>query len=243
MVGFEPALLERLTQEGAANALFFAATDGCTVLYDGYPKATFHWLVLPVDTAIRRAADLRPRHLPLLRRMAALADRLIAHVRGPGGVAVSAAPTAAVAADDDDGHGATGAVADPACLRFQCGFHAVPSLEHLHLHVMSTDLELGCKHKKHYNSFATPFFTPIAAVLRELEAGLASGDPDREVALAPRAAAVDGPMACVHCGAALPTMPAVRRHLAGCRHRTLDADHPEATVAAATPHVANAVVL
>ena len=42
------------------------------------------------------------------------------------------------------------------------GVHAGPSMNHLHIHVLSVDRESPClKHRKHYNSFATPFFIPI----------------------------------------------------------------------------------
>lgn len=43
-----------------------------------------------------------------------------------------------------------------------CGVHAVPSMSHLHVHVIAVDRHSErMKHRKHYNSFATPFFVPI----------------------------------------------------------------------------------
>ncbi|CAG8054565.1 unnamed protein product [Penicillium olsonii] len=42
------------------------------------------------------------------------------------------------------------------------GVHAVPSMNHLHVHVLSVDrYSARLKHRKHYNSFSTPFFVPI----------------------------------------------------------------------------------
>lgn len=42
---------------------------------------------------------------------------------------------------------------------FKVGYHAVPSLNRLHLHVISKDFEsLFLKTKKHWNSFNTEFF-------------------------------------------------------------------------------------
>ncbi|KAL1956430.1 hypothetical protein VTO42DRAFT_7316 [Malbranchea cinnamomea] len=42
------------------------------------------------------------------------------------------------------------------------GIHARPSMNHLHIHVISVDRHSPClKHRKHYNSFATSFFVPI----------------------------------------------------------------------------------
>lgn len=44
------------------------------------------------------------------------------------------------------------------------GIHAVPSMHHLHIHVLSKDrYSETLKHRKHYNSFATPFFVELDA--------------------------------------------------------------------------------
>lgn len=43
-----------------------------------------------------------------------------------------------------------------------CGIHAHPSMNHLHVHVISVDRYSDrLKHRKHYNSFSTPFFIDI----------------------------------------------------------------------------------
>lgn len=43
-----------------------------------------------------------------------------------------------------------------------CGIHSGPSMNHLHIHVMSVDRHSErMKSKKHYNSFSTPFFVDI----------------------------------------------------------------------------------
>lgn len=42
------------------------------------------------------------------------------------------------------------------------GIHAHPSMNHLHVHVLSRDRYSECmRHRKHYNSFATPFLIDI----------------------------------------------------------------------------------
>lgn len=42
------------------------------------------------------------------------------------------------------------------------GVHAVPSMNHLHIHILSRDRYSECvKHRKHYNSFATRFMVPL----------------------------------------------------------------------------------
>lgn len=43
------------------------------------------------------------------------------------------------------------------------GIHMHPSMEHLHIHVLSVDRHSSCmKKRKHYNSFATPFFVNLS---------------------------------------------------------------------------------
>jgi aprataxin len=45
----------------------------------------------------------------------------------------------------------------------KCGVHAVPSMGHLHIHVFSRDMHSpAMKHRKHYNSFNTPFLVDVA---------------------------------------------------------------------------------
>ncbi|KAH6686176.1 HIT-like domain-containing protein [Plectosphaerella plurivora] len=43
------------------------------------------------------------------------------------------------------------------------GIHAHPSMNHLHIHVLSRDMHSPClHHRKHYNSFNTPFLIDVA---------------------------------------------------------------------------------
>ena len=42
------------------------------------------------------------------------------------------------------------------------GIHKGPSMNNLHIHVISQDMHGAClRHRKHYNSFNTPFFIPL----------------------------------------------------------------------------------
>lgn len=44
------------------------------------------------------------------------------------------------------------------------GIHAHPSMNHLHIHVLSVDrFSEKMRHRKHYNSFSTPFFVELDA--------------------------------------------------------------------------------
>ena len=68
------------------------------------------------------------------------------------------------------------------------GVHAHPSMAHLHIHVLSVDRVSECmKHRKHYNSFATPFFVRLE------EFPLAEGDRGR-------GAYLENELVCWRCG-------------------------------------------
>lgn len=42
------------------------------------------------------------------------------------------------------------------------GIHVGPSMNHLHIHILSSDRHSECmKHRKHYNSFSTPFLIDV----------------------------------------------------------------------------------
>ncbi|KAL3478635.1 HIT-like domain-containing protein [Aspergillus californicus] len=56
-----------------------------------------------------------------------------------------------------------------------CGIHSHPSMNHLHVHIISVDRHSDrLKHRKHYNSFSTPFFVGID------DFPLAQDDPRRD---------------------------------------------------------------
>lgn len=109
------------------------------VIKDKYPKARFHWLVLPWDS-ISSLKALRREHVELLRHMESVGERMVQQCP----------------------HTHT--------LQFRMGFHAIPSMSHVHLHVISQDFDSGClKNKKHWNSFTTDYFIPSQNVIAMLE--------------------------------------------------------------------------
>jgi len=104
--------------------------ERCVLVRDAYPKSTVHCLVMPLDLDLVSLASLEARHAPLLRHMVSVANDYAQFLKR----------------DDPKQFGR---------LRFITGFHALPSLPMLHLHLISMDLDSPClKTKKHYNSFA-----------------------------------------------------------------------------------------
>lgn len=105
------------------------------VIKDKYPKARYHWLVLPWQS-ISSLKTLRAEHLELLQHMHAAGEKIArphaAHSKAP----------------------------------FRLGYHAIPSMSHIHLHVISQDFDSSClKNKKHWNSFTTDYFLESEEVM------------------------------------------------------------------------------
>lgn len=237
-------ILRRIVSRGAVDQTFYWRDDVVHVMRDAFPKATIHMLVLPRDTSIENLSVLGARidaetsfcaegvrrtrghdatdgnhsevptatlggpALGLLRHMIEVGDALIAHIKSM----------------------------EPSLrhLTFQVGFHAVPSLKHLHMHVMSQDFERSpaMKHKKHYLSFTAPyFFLHATTVLRAIEAELQKNhsstgpEPSKSTRLhrligtwTAAGTLIEQPndIRCYWCNAQVKTMPALRLHLQSC---------------------------
>jgi len=115
--------------------------DHLTVtLRDGFPKARYHYLLVPRED-IGSMRELGPTDLPLLRHMHQKAEQLISRInrREPD-------------------------------LKFRFGYHAVPSMNRLHLHVVSQDFDSPRMRKKHHwNTFNTDYFMDSVKVIEKLE--------------------------------------------------------------------------
>ncbi|KAH6576129.1 hypothetical protein BASA60_004684 [Batrachochytrium salamandrivorans] len=93
----------------------------------------------------------------------------------------------------------------------QVGFHAVPSMRQLHLHIISTDFDSPCmKTKLHYNSFVTSFFIPVEEFIEKLDRPGGAIHIDREEY---EALIKTTPLKCRCCGEVFKQMPALKLHL------------------------------
>ncbi|RNF20421.1 aprataxin [Trypanosoma conorhini] len=162
----------------------------CIIVNDAYPKSRLHCVVLPLDTSLHSLNALRVEHVPLLRHFMDVADRYVQFLRkNPVGT-------------------------DGASLAFATGFHALPSLPHLHMHLISLDFDSPwLKKKRHYNSFATPFFLPADKVLEDLE-------QNKHITLNQDVAGLkrmeEGGLRCLWCGHDEVGMPQLKAHLRTC---------------------------
>ncbi|XP_008284720.1 aprataxin isoform X2 [Stegastes partitus] len=97
---------------------------------------------------------------------------------------------------------------DSSSLRFRTGYHAIPSMSHVHLHVISQDFDSPClKNKKHWNSFTTDYFIESHDVIQMLETN------GRVTVKEGTSELLKLPLRCHMCCKDLPTIPALKEHL------------------------------
>ncbi|TDG47609.1 hypothetical protein AWZ03_006048 [Drosophila navojoa] len=93
---------------------------------------------------------------------------------------------------------------------FQIGFHAQPSMQRLHLHVISKDFVSDwLKTKKHWNSFNTSLFIPYEALYENLS-------KDDQIQRLPKARVeelLSKPLACNQCEFVAKNIPSLKEHL------------------------------
>ncbi|TFK54942.1 HIT-like protein [Heliocybe sulcata] len=122
------------------SSVLFSHTETSLTIFDAFPKAIFHFLVLPRVIPPATASELSS--LRSLLKVEKERARGIVETLGK------------------DAEQVRGMVEEEMVKRYGfkwdiwVGFHSVPSMEHLHLHVISSDLvSPRLKNKKHYNSF------------------------------------------------------------------------------------------
>lgn len=183
-----------------AGSVIFA-NPSFVAIHDMYPKATVHCLLLPrsLEKSLLHPFDAfeDAEFLASVREQAAKLKDLVARElqRLVGEHSTADAPLRAVLDDEVEPEtDADGRVVLPQgrdwMSEVKVGVHARPSMNHLHVHVISRDMYSGrLKIRKHYNSFTTDFFVPLE------DFPLASDDPRRN-----QAGWHEKPMVCWRCG-------------------------------------------
>ncbi|GFQ03513.1 transcription factor bhlh140 [Phtheirospermum japonicum] len=155
--------------------------DDIIVINDAYPKAQRHVLVLARADGIDSIADIRREHVSLLKKMHDVGLNWVEKFFN-----------------------------EDKSLLFRLGYHSVPSMRQLHLHVISQDFDSShLKNKKHWNSFNTPFFLDSVDVIKEVEdAGKVTLKNDNLLAMELR---------CHRCRSAHPNIPRLKQHIKSCK--------------------------
>lgn len=154
------------------------SSETAVVIKDKFPKAKYHFLVLPKDD-ISSIFKLTKKHLPVLEELRLLATNVI----------------------ETSGEKEK---------NFNIGFHAVPSMTRLHLHVISKDFISPClKTKKHWNSFTTKLFLDYDKVYEELKK---NGAIER-ISSTEAKELESSPLICNQCNYQAKTIPNLKDHL------------------------------
>jgi aprataxin len=210
---------ETLKDHSIHQVVFYASSSSSSSLeedeaaavcfYDKFPKARIHVLLVPRSNSplgqIESLADIVPsEHLQPLQQFHGLAHRLCNTLSSLC-------------------HGKHGML---------CGYHAIPSLTTLHLHIISSDFDSVCvKTKKHINSFTSSqlFVSPSAleAHLQNASSSSSSssfGDRIRVMVKTNEANAILNatPFVCFRCGEVSKNVPQWKKHNQSCQ-----ADIPE----------------
>ena len=206
-------ILFRYIDGQARSQDIYLSTPECVVIYDAYPKARVHLLVIPRRTflASNGIDDLCPDDLSKVEQMHRLADRIAS---SPAmAAALSSSSRSSSSSSSSSSSVRTG-------MRLLQGYHANPSLRPLHLHLVSDDFRSDCiKTKKHWLSFTTDFFvapSQVEALLRDRDRAAAPSVPLGDKALGTeedREAHLNGPLRCHVCATQLKNMPALKAHL------------------------------
>lgn len=119
------------------------------VISDGFPKSTIHYLILPTD----KSKNLTKSPIKLLNQDPDFYKKCTEIVSKVESI-----------------------VANELSKKWNCnvntakqyiksGMHAIPSMAHMHIHVLSTDLDSArLKRAEHYTSFTTKFFVPFSDI-------------------------------------------------------------------------------
>ncbi|EYU41929.1 hypothetical protein MIMGU_mgv1a002834mg [Erythranthe guttata] len=156
-------------------------TDDVVVINDAFPKAQKHFLVIARLDGLDSLADVCKEHVTLLKTM---------HDVGLKWVEKS--------------------LDENKSLTFRLGYHSVPSMKQLHLHVISQDFDSNhLKHKKHWNSFNTRFFLDSVNVIKELE------DTGSVTLITDDFRSME--LRCNRCRSAHPNLPRLKSHVRSCK--------------------------
>jgi len=158
-------------------ALRVEADDKIVIIKDKYPKAKFHYLVLPKESLANLKA-LQKDHIELLK-----------HMENKGREIAKKCDTN---------------------WNFKFGYHCIPSMSHVHLHVISTDFDSpSLKTRRHWNSFTTSYFVNSEDVITQLEKNGKYSAMDSKKAQE----LLDLPLRCHVCLKEQTNMPKLKEHI------------------------------
>ncbi|EJD02366.1 uncharacterized protein FOMMEDRAFT_109677 [Fomitiporia mediterranea MF3/22] len=213
-MSFDKGILRKYAQleepEKLPPSVYFTHTEHTITIFDAYPKATFHFLVLPRvkdKTGPWSAANLISLKKFFNSNQASVEDARILMQRLKGDAETVCEMIV------EEMRSRYGFV-----WKLYMGFHAVQSMDHVHLHIFSEDLcARALKTKKHYNSFHPKlgFFLHLDDVLSWFDKGNAESYIKSMTKLEESSyeKKLKEPLECFHCAKELRNIPTLKEHL------------------------------
>lgn len=140
--------------------------DKWVLIHDLYPKASVHFLLLPRDLKISALHPFEafedPVFLADAKQEAEKASRIAASELQRMYCSVSASEKTRVEAMESDDLPTELPRRRDWRKEIKIGIHKGPSMSNLHIHIISREMHSdSMRHRKHYNSFNTPFFVSL----------------------------------------------------------------------------------
>merc|ERR1712228_361718 len=172
------------------NAFIFYEDADFVVIYDKYFKAKFHLMIMP-KFKLKSVYDLDPMnasHIEMIEGLLARSKWIELGLMKR----------------------------NKNINRMKCGFHAIPSMNQLHLHLLSDDMDsINLKNKKHFHSFTSPYFIPGKVMLKVLK------DERKKFKINKRyyEQLLKQKLKCHFCFSEIRTMPKLKEHIKRCKFR------------------------
>ncbi|WWD17963.1 hypothetical protein CI109_102408 [Kwoniella shandongensis] len=188
------------------------STPNTIAVFDAYPKSKYHFLVLPRYPFPPQSEPDSNRSIVPLEALDDLKSLLLkADRRAKKEVLRAMADTAREVEEmiRDEMLKTEGFE-----WKIDVGFHAIPSMKHVHLHVISEDrISPALKTKKHHNSFRPDlgFFISIMEVQRWIQDD--QNTLDRIESLSGAQALLDTPLTCFKCDEPFSNIPKLKQHM------------------------------
>ncbi|ROT40850.1 HIT-like protein [Sodiomyces alkalinus F11] len=162
--------LENPASHPSSRVIYY--NDDFVAIHDLYPKSSVHTLLLPRSPKHNLLHPFEafqdPEFLASVQQETRkLRDLVATELRRRFGQesATDALREAVLNGDAEPDEDVDGGGLPPGrdwASEVRAGIHAHPSMNHLHIHVFSRDMHSNCvKHRKHYNSFNTPFLIDV----------------------------------------------------------------------------------
>merc|ERR1712176_1581136 len=98
--------------------------------------------------------------------------------------------------------------------KMKCGFHAIPSMNQVHLHLLSDDMDSpNLKNKKHFHSFTSPYFIPGKVMLRVVKEEKRKFKIDKKY----YEKLLKQKLKCHFCFSEIRTIPKLKEHIKRCK--------------------------